>query len=100
MCSAKFKPKSKESTLKEAAITTIQTKHQPQQFDLNDSVLPFAYIAPYKEKAGEMYMNTNQLKHFENILTTWQQHLVTQNQKTIEKIFEGGRKRSIKTFIG
>ncbi len=40
-------------------------------------------IAPYKEKKGEEYMNTDQRAHFRNILETWKKQLMEEVDRTV-----------------
>ncbi len=39
-------------------------------------------FSPYKIKKGEEYMNANQLKHFEDILTAWKHQLMEEVDST------------------
>jgi DnaK suppressor protein len=41
-------------------------------------------FTPYKEKAGEEYMNLEQRKHFNVILTRWKQELMEEVDRTKE----------------
>jgi DnaK suppressor protein len=40
-------------------------------------------ITPYQEKAGESYMNENQLAHIEKILLAWRQSLMEEVDRTV-----------------
>lgn len=40
-------------------------------------------IEPYKEKAKEQYMNSNQVDHFRNILIAWKTNLLNEVSRTI-----------------
>ena len=42
----------------------------------------FSFV-PYQEKEGEEHMNENQVKHFENILNTWKNELMTEVDRTV-----------------
>src|SRR6056300_1275982 len=39
--------------------------------------------APYKEKKGEEYINSNQLEHFKLLLTAWKQELKEEVDRTV-----------------
>lgn len=40
-------------------------------------------IAPYREKAGEEYMNESQIDHFRNILNAWKRELMEEVDRTV-----------------
>ena len=40
-------------------------------------------LAPYKEKAGEEYMNEHQREHFKQILHAWRQELMEEVDRTV-----------------
>ncbi|GHA16024.1 RNA polymerase-binding transcription factor DksA [Arenicella chitinivorans] len=40
-------------------------------------------IEPYNEKAGEEYMNSQQVEHFRNILLSWKRNLLDEVSRTI-----------------
>ena len=44
---------------------------------------PVPGIAPYQEKKGEEYMNTNQLAHFREILLAWKRELMEEVDRTV-----------------
>ena len=43
-------------------------------------------ISHYQEKAGEEYMNENQLTHIENILIAWRQSLMEEVDRTVTQM--------------
>lgn len=43
---------------------------------------PFSF-EPYQEKDSEEYMNTTQLKHFEDILNNWKKELMHEVDRTV-----------------
>jgi DnaK suppressor protein len=43
-------------------------------------------IEPYKEKAGEQYMNESQVAHFRKILGTWRQELMEEVDRTVHNM--------------
>lgn len=47
----------------------------------NESVTGFA---PYKEKKGEEYMNSDQTEHFRNILNAWKKQLMEEVDRTVD----------------
>lgn len=47
------------------------------------SILAIAGVEPYKEKAGEEYMNANQLGHFKRILEAWRSQLRDEVDRTV-----------------
>ncbi|ODS24814.1 RNA polymerase-binding protein DksA [Candidatus Endobugula sertula] len=48
----------------------------------NDN-LTLSSFEPYKEEAGEEYMNEKQLKHFKNLLITWKAELMEEVDRTV-----------------
>ncbi|MEE9494677.1 MAG: RNA polymerase-binding protein DksA [Gammaproteobacteria bacterium] len=40
-------------------------------------------IAPYKEKKGEEYMNSDQVEHFHNLLHSWKSDLMQEVDRTV-----------------
>lgn len=40
-------------------------------------------VAPYKEQAGEEYMNEGQVTHFRTILSTWKKELMEEVDNTV-----------------
>ncbi|MDT0595461.1 RNA polymerase-binding protein DksA [Glaciecola petra] len=46
-------------------------------------LLALAELAPYEEKAGEEYMNENQLEHFKKILAAWRNQLRQEVDRTV-----------------
>lgn len=46
-------------------------------------ILALAGVAPYQEKAGEEYMNTDQLEHFKKILEAWRNQLREEVDRTV-----------------
>lgn len=46
-------------------------------------LLALAELAPYQEKAGEEYMNENQLAHFKKILAAWRNQLRKEVDRTV-----------------
>lgn len=52
-------------------MTNSKTDNSPFNFE------------PYKEKKGEEYMDTPQLKHFEQILTGWKNELMVEVDRTV-----------------
>jgi DnaK suppressor protein len=45
---------------------------------------PLHGFLPYKNRRGERYMNTSQLKHFKNILSAWRQALMEEVDRTVD----------------
>ncbi len=50
---------------------------------MNNEGMNSPRIAPYQEKAGESYMNENQLAHLEKILLAWRQSLMEEVDRTV-----------------
>lgn len=48
------------------------------------SLLTLAGVKPYKEKAGEEYMNEKQLAHFKKILQAWHDQIREEANRTVE----------------
>ncbi|MGH8582383.1 MAG: RNA polymerase-binding protein DksA [Gammaproteobacteria bacterium] len=46
----------------------------------------YAGFKPYKEKAGEEYMNTAQAEHFRRILQSWRQELIDEIARTVSHL--------------
>ncbi|REL28371.1 RNA polymerase-binding protein DksA [Thalassotalea euphylliae] len=46
-------------------------------------ILALAGVAPYQEKAGEEYMNSDQLEHFKKILEAWRNQLREEVDRTV-----------------
>ena len=46
-------------------------------------ILALAGVAPYQEKAGEEYMNADQLDHFKKILEAWRNQLREEVDRTV-----------------
>ncbi|REL31650.1 RNA polymerase-binding protein DksA [Thalassotalea euphylliae] len=46
-------------------------------------ILALAGVAPYQEKAGEEYMNADQLEHFKKILEAWRNQLREEVDRTV-----------------
>lgn len=44
---------------------------------------PFPGIAPYNERKGEEYMNSDQRAHFRAILNAWKQELIKEADRTV-----------------
>ncbi|MEM1229534.1 MAG: RNA polymerase-binding protein DksA [Pseudomonadota bacterium] len=44
---------------------------------------PFKNFQPYEPSEGELYMNTEQLAHFRNILLNWRQELMEEVDRTV-----------------
>lgn len=49
----------------------------------------FKTFDPYKEKKGEPYMSSGQLKHFRTILLAWRQQLMEEVDRTVDHM-KGG----------
>lgn len=47
------------------------------------SLLALAGVEPYKEKAGEEYMNDEQRTHFRKILQAWQTQIQEETSRTV-----------------
>lgn len=47
------------------------------------SLLALAGVEPYQEKAGEEYMNENQVAHFKKILQAWRDQIVDEASRTV-----------------
>ncbi|SEP95195.1 RNA polymerase-binding protein DksA [Basfia succiniciproducens] len=47
------------------------------------SLLALAGVEPYKEKAGEEYMNEAQLLHFKKILEAWRNQIIQETTRTV-----------------
>ena len=50
------------------------------------SLLALAGVEPYQEKAGEEYMNENQVAHFKKILQAWRDQIVDEASRTVAHI--------------
>lgn len=71
-------PKSKEKTTKVESTMAVATKISRDRTSAG-----FLGIPPYKEKAGETYMNEHQRAHFRNILSSWKQALMEEADRTM-----------------
>ena len=47
------------------------------------SILALAGVEPYKEKAGEEYMNEHQIAHFKKILQAWYNQIAEEANRTV-----------------
>lgn len=59
----------------------MQEGRKPKPTSL--SILAIAGVEPYQAKAGEEYMNPNQLEHFRLILEAWRNQLRTEVDRTV-----------------
>ena len=69
----------KKSPAKKVAKKTAPKK---SNIDISDFSNFSSTFQPYKSKKNEKYMNTNQKKHFENILQAWKNILHEEQEKT------------------
>lgn len=51
---------------------------------MNKDIASTTGISPYKEKAGEEYMNKEQREHLETILVSWRQSLMEEVDRTVD----------------
>ncbi len=51
---------------------------------VRSSALPVEGIETYIPKEGEEYMNSDQIKHFQDILNTWKQALIDEVDRTVD----------------
>ena len=86
--------KSKAATTKKsapAAKKTAPAKKGPSRAPASGkqpapNMLIVGGIEPYREKAGEEYMNDDQVAHFRNILQTWRQELMEEVDRTVHNM--------------
>lgn len=57
-----------------------QPKSEPYEYDPNTLIHG---IRPYKPKAGERYMNADQLEHFRQVLLAWKRELMEEVDRTV-----------------
>ncbi|NBI12104.1 RNA polymerase-binding protein DksA [[Haemophilus] felis] len=50
------------------------------------SLLALAGVESYQEKAGEEYMNENQLLHFKKILKAWHEQIMLEANRTVNQM--------------
>ena len=79
---AKKKAVSKAPTKKKAAKKKTAKRTRVNRNHLMTG--PLHGFQPYKNKRGERYMNTSQLKHFKNILSAWRQALMEEVDRTVD----------------
>ena len=73
------KAAAKKSSTKKVVKKTASKK---SNLDISDFSNFSSTFKPYKSKKNEKYMNTNQKKHFENILQAWKDALHEEQEKT------------------
>ena len=77
------KPKAKRVISKPTPPKRIRVSERKRNVQFSDAEDAIHGIAPYKSKAGEHYMNDDQLDHFEAILLAWKAELMQEVDRTM-----------------
>lgn len=83
---AKKSPSTKKRVKKTAAKKKASVKRPSKSTSRANGSGHIHGVAPYKTRRGEQYMNSDQLEHFREILSSWKRELISEINRTIHSM--------------